>query len=75
MACFGLCVSPVLTQNKNIWNFQDTFTLKNGKLIEYFRSSWYATVSNMTHFFIRFEMREKLPVLDYACTSSVLTKN
>ena len=30
---FELCVSPVLTQNKGIWNFYVSLTLNNGKLI------------------------------------------
>ena len=34
-------------------------TLNNGKLTQYFRSSCYAIVSNMTHFIILLGMREK----------------
>ena len=50
MACFELCVSPVLMQNEDIWNFLGLLTLNNGKLISYSESLWYAIVSNMTHF-------------------------
>ena len=50
MACFELCVSPVLTQNEDIWNFHGSLTLNIGKLIWYFGSLLYAIVSNMTHF-------------------------
>ena len=32
MACFKLCVSPVLTQNEDIWNFHSSLTLNKGKL-------------------------------------------
>ena len=36
------------------------------KLIWYFRSPWYAIVSNMTHFFIQFGMSDKKwPVFNY----------
>ena len=50
MACFELCVSSVLTQNEDIWNFRGSPTLNKGKLIQYSGSLWYAIVSNMTHF-------------------------
>ena len=33
MASFGLCVSPVLTQNEDIWNFYCSLTLNKEKLI------------------------------------------
>ena len=33
MAFVELCVSPVLTQNQDIWNFYGSLTLNNGKLI------------------------------------------
>ena len=33
MACFELCVSPVLMQNEDIWNFHGSLTLNTGKLI------------------------------------------
>ena len=33
MACFELCVSSVLTQNEDIWNFHGSLTLNKGKLI------------------------------------------
>ena len=65
MACLELCVSSVLTQNEDIWNFHGSLTLNKGKLICYFGSLWYAIVSNMTHFLILFRMREKWAVLDY----------
>ena len=32
MACFELCVSSVLTQNEDIWNFHSSLTLNKGKL-------------------------------------------
>ena len=51
MACFELCVSSVLTENEDIWNFQGSLTLNNGKLIAYSGSLWYAIVSYMTHFY------------------------
>ena len=52
MACFELCVSSVLAQNEDIWNFHSSMTLNNGKLISYSESLWYAIVSNMAHFVI-----------------------
>ena len=33
MCFFELWVSPLLTQNADIWNFQGSLTLNNGKLI------------------------------------------
>ena len=33
MACFEICVSPVLMQNEDIWNFHGSLTLNKGKLI------------------------------------------
>ena len=33
MARFELCVSLVLTQNEDIWNFHGSLTLNIGKLI------------------------------------------
>ena len=33
MAYFGQCVSFVLTQNKDIWNFHGLLTLNKGKLV------------------------------------------
>ena len=44
MACFELCVSPVLMQNEDIWDFHGSPTLNKGKLIGYFGSLWYAIV-------------------------------
>ena len=52
VARFALCVSPILMQNENVWNFHSSLTLSKGKLIWYSGSLWYAIVSNMTHFFI-----------------------
>ena len=63
MACFELCVSPVLTQNEDIWNVRGSLTLNKGKLIRYFRRSWHAIVSNMTHVFILLGMGEKIPLV------------
>ena len=71
--CFELCVTLVLTQNADIRNFHGSLTLNNGKLIGYFGSPWYAIVSNMTHFFIRFAMRKQWPFLNYVFL--VLTQN
>ena len=51
MACFELCVSSVLTENEDIWNFHGSLTLNNGKLIAYSGILWYAIMSNMTHFY------------------------
>ena len=51
MACLELCVSSLLTQNEDIWNFHGSLTLNKGKLISYSESFWYAIVSNMTHFY------------------------
>ena len=59
IACFGLCVSLVLTQNEDIWNFHGSLTLNNRKLMWYLGNIWHAIVPNMTHFFILFWMREK----------------
>ena len=50
MACFELCVSSVLTQNEDIWNFHGLLTLNKEKLTLYSGSHWHAIVSNMTHF-------------------------
>ena len=33
LACFELCVSSVLTENEDIWNFHGSLTLNKGKLI------------------------------------------
>ena len=33
MACFELCVSSVLTENEDIWNFHGSLTSNNGKII------------------------------------------
>ena len=33
MAYFELCVSSVLTENEDIWNFHGSLTLNKGKLI------------------------------------------
>ena len=52
------CVSIVLMQNLDIWNFHISLALNNGKLFGYFKSLWYAIVSNMTHFYILFGMKE-----------------
>ena len=74
MVCFELCVSSVVTQNEDIWNFHSSLTLNKGKLISYSGSLWYAIMSNMTHFSILFGMREKMAFLEL-CVSSVLTQN
>ena len=74
MPFFEVWVSPVLMQNSNIWNFHSSLTLNNGKLILYFKSLWYAVVSNTIHFFILFGMREKMP-LSEVWVSPVLTQN
>ena len=58
MACFELCVSPVLTQNEDIWNFHSSLTLNKGKLTSYSGSLWYAIVLNASHFVILFGMRK-----------------
>ena len=34
MACFELCVSPILRQNQDIWNFHGSLTLNNGKIVD-----------------------------------------
>ena len=73
MACFELCVSSVLTQNKDIWNFHSSLTLNKGKLTSYSGSLWYAIVSNVTHFVILFGMRKNCCF--ELCLSSVLTQN
>ena len=33
MAYFELCISSVLTQNEDIWDFHGSLTLNEGKLI------------------------------------------
>ena len=33
MICFGLCVSPTLIQNEDIWNFHGSLTLNKKTLI------------------------------------------
>ena len=65
MPLFEVWVSLVLTQNRDIWTFHHSPTLNIGKRIGYFRNPWYAIVSNMTHFFILFGMREKWPFVNY----------
>ena len=52
MTFFELCVSSVLTQNEDIWNFQGSLTLNNGILIWYSGNLWYAIVSNVLIFTI-----------------------
>ena len=42
MACLELCVSSVMTENEDIWNFHGSLTLNKGKLIGYSGSLWYA---------------------------------
>ena len=74
MACFELCVSPVLTQNEDIWNFHGSLTLNIVKLISYFGSFLYAIVSNMTHF-CSFCWNEKNMACFELCVSPVLTQN
>ena len=74
MTFFELCVSSVLTQNEDIWNFHGSLTLHNGKLIWYSRSLWYAIVSNMTHFFHSVWNEKKMTFFEL-CFSSVLTQN
>ena len=74
MACFELCVSSVLTQNEDIWNFHGSLTLNNGKLIRYSGSLWYAIVSNITHF-CSFCLEWKKMACFELCVSSVLTQN
>ena len=64
MPFFEVWVSFVLMQNPDIWNFHSSLTLNNGKLIWCFYSSWYAIVSNMTHFLILFGMREKMAFIE-----------
>ena len=59
MASFELCVSSVLTQNGDIWNFHGSLILNKGKLIGYVGSLCYAIVSNMTHLVILFGIRKK----------------
>ena len=33
MACFGLCVSLILMQNEDIWNFHGSLTVNKRKII------------------------------------------
>ena len=68
-----LCVTPVLTQNPDIWNFHGSLTLNNGKLLGYFRSPWCAIVSNMTHFLFGLP-REKMAFSE-SCVLPVLMQN
>ena len=68
------CVSPVLMQNLDIWNFHSSLALNNEKLVRYFKSFWHAIASNMTHFYIQFGMRENMPFFEL-CVSPVLTQN
>ena len=51
MPVFELCVSSVLMENEDIWNFHSSLTLNKGKLIWYSGSLWYNIMSNMTHSF------------------------
>ena len=55
-------------QNLDIWNFHSSLALNNGKLVRYFKSLWYAIVSNMTHFYILFGMRGKMPLFELCVT-------
>ena len=47
--------------------------LNNGKIVRYFKSHWYAIVSNMIDVYILFGMREKLAIVEL-CVSPVLTQ-
>ena len=74
MACFQPCVSSVLTQNEDIWNFHGSLSLNKWKPFYYSGSLWYGIVSNMTHFFILFGMKENMAYFEL-CVSSALTQN
>ena len=74
MASFELCVSPVLMENQHIWNFHSSLTLYNRKLIWYFGSPWYTIMSNMSHFFILFRMRDKMVSFEL-CITHLLMEN
>ena len=74
MAFFELFRKPIPMKNPDIWNFHSSLTMNKGKLISYFRSPLYAIVSNMTHFYILFGMREKMAFVEL-CNSPVLTQN
>ena len=67
-------VSAVSMKNPDIWNFYSSPTMNNGKLIRYFRSHLYVIVSNMTHFLILFDIREK-KWLSWNCVSAELMQN
>ena len=45
--------------------FHSLLALNSGKLVWYFKSLWYAIVSNMIHFYILFSMREKNGLFNY----------
>ena len=38
-ACFELCVSSVLTENEDIWNFQSSLTLNKGNYFDVLEAS------------------------------------
>ena len=73
MACFELCFTCTDAKSRHL-EFSQLTGLNNRKLVWYFKSLWYAVVSNMTHFYILFGMREKMPFLEQ-CVSPVLTQN
>ena len=61
-------------QNLDISKFHSSLDKNNGKLVWYFKSLWYAIVSNMTHCYILFGMKEKMVSFEL-CVSPVLTQN
>ena len=61
----------MLRQNIDIWNFHSSLALNNGELVGYFKSFWYAIVSNTTHSYFLFGMREKMAFYEQ-CVSPVL---
>ena len=59
-------------QNLDICNFHSSLALNNGKLVGYVKGLWYAILSNMTHFYILFGMREKMASFElcFTCTDT-----
>ena len=74
MACFEQCVSSVLTQNEDIWNFHSSLTLNKGKLTSYSGSLWYAIVSKCVSFCHSVWNEKKMTYFEL-CVSSVLMQN
>ena len=73
MGYFELCFIHSDAKSRHL-EFSHSLALNNLKLVSYFNSLSYAIMSNMTHFYILFGMREKIPFFEL-CVSPALTQN